>query len=356
MSMPLKVGLVGTGGISKRHMAAYQEHSDRVQLTAVCDVVEPLAQEYAKRTGVKNVYLDYDQMLKEADIDAVDICTGHNLHAPQTIAAAEAGKHVIVEKAMSNTLQDCRNMIAATDKAGVTLMIAQHLRHSPEAIAAKRFIDAGNLGDIHAARTHVIMSGPQKSWMNDAKAGGGVLQTNSVHHIDLLRFFIGNVKRVTGICKSVQPQMANGGEDLAAATLEFENGAIGDLFASWTTYLSPVNPSYMILGSKGSIHSTPASTANDGAPVRHFGLVMYGFKEDVPREERKEQPFEPLNTSDVNLPSTSFFVNEILHFEECIREGKEPVSSGHDNIETMKVLFGIFESARTGKAIDLATL
>ncbi len=140
-------------------------------------------------------------MLKEADIDAVDICTGHNLHAPQTIAAAEEGKHVIVEKAMSNTLQDCRNMIAATDKAGVTLMIAQHLRHSPEAIAAKRFIDAGNLGDIHAARTHVIMSGPQKSWMNDAKAGGGVLQTNSVHHIDLLRFFIGNVKRVTGICK-----------------------------------------------------------------------------------------------------------------------------------------------------------
>ena len=327
-----------------------------MQLTAVCHVVEPLAQEYAKRTGVKNVYLDYDQMLKEADIDAVDICTGHNLHAPQTIAAAEAGKHVIVEKAMSNTLQDCRNMIAATDKAGVTLMIAQHLRHSPEAIAAKRFIDAGNLGDIHAARTHVIMSGPQKSWMNDAKAGGGVLQTNSVHHIDLLRFFIGNVKRVTGVCKSVQPQMANGGEDLAAATLEFENGAIGDLFASWTTYLSPVHPSYMILGSKGSIHSTPASTANDGAPVRHFGLVMYGFKEDVPREERKEQPFEPLNTSDINLPSTSFFVNEILHFEECIREGKEPVSSGHDNIETMKVLFGIFESARTGKAIDLTKL
>ncbi len=156
--------------------------------------------------------------------------------------------------------------------------------------------------------------------------------------------------------QSVQPQMANGGEDLAAATLEFENGAIGDLFASWTTYLSPVNPSYMILGSKGSTDSTPASTANDGAPVRHFGLVMYGFKEDVPREERKEQPFEPLNTSDINLPSTSFFVNEILHFEECIREGKEPVSSGHDNIETMKVLFGIFESARTGKAIDLTKL
>ena len=91
MSMPLKVGLVGTGGISKRHMAAYQEHSDRLQLTAVCDVVGPLAQEYAKRTGVKSVFLDNDQMLKEADIDAVDICTGLFLLASQTIAAAEAG-------------------------------------------------------------------------------------------------------------------------------------------------------------------------------------------------------------------------------------------------------------------------
>ena len=356
MSKPLKVGLVGTGGISNRHMAAYLEHPDRVQLTAVCDVVEPLAQEYARKTGVEAIYLDYEQMLREADIDAVDICTGHNLHAPQTIAAAEAGKHVIVEKAMSNTLQDCRDMIEATDKAGVTLMVAQHLRHSPEAIAAKRFIDEGNLGDIHAARTHVIMSGAQKSWMNDAKAGGGVLQVNSVHHIDLLRYYIGNVKRVTGICKTVQPQMTNGAEDLAAATLEFENGAIGDMFASWTTYLSPVGSSYMILGSKGSMHSTPVSTANDNAPVRHFGVVMYGFKEDVEREKRKDPPFEPLDTSDINLPSTSFFVNEILHFEECIREGKEPVSSGRDNIETMKVLFGIFESARTGKAVELADL
>jgi predicted dehydrogenase len=353
MSEPLKVGLVGTGAISDRHMTAYLEHPDRVQLTAVCDIDEPLAKEYARKAGVEAVYLDYDNMLREADIDAVDICTGHYLHAPQTIAAAAAGKHVIVEKAMSITLQDCRAMIEATDRAGVTLMVAQHLRYSPEAYAVKRLIDDGKLGEIQAARTHVFRQGPQKSWYTDAKSGGGVLQLNTVHYIDLLRYYVGNVKRVTGVCRSVQPQMTNGAEDLVAATLEFENGAIGDLFSSWTTNLAPESSSYMVLGSKGTIHSTPPATAKDDSPIRHFGIVMFGEKESE-REKPTNQPFEPLDTSDIVLPSTSFFVNEILHFEECIRTGSEPLSSGRDNIETMKVVLGIQESSRTGKSVDLA--
>jgi len=354
MSEPLKVGLVGTGGISKFHLNAYLEHPDRVQLTAVCDIAEPLAQECARKAGIDAIYLDYDAMLREADIDAVDICTGHSLHAPQAIAAAAAGKHVIVEKAMSNTLQGCRAMIEATDSAGVTLMVAQHLRYSPEAYAVKRLIDDGKLGEIQAARTHVFRQGPQESWYTDGKAGGGVLQLNTVHYIDLLRYYVGNIRRVTGVCRSVQPQMTNGAEDLVAAILEFENGAIGDLFSSWTSYLAPEPSSYMVLGSKGTIHSTPPATAKDDSPIRHFGLLMFGEKEDAPN--RQKPPFEPLDTSDIVLPSTDFFVNEILHFEECIRTGSEPLSAGRDNIETMKVVHGIQESSRTGKPVDMADL
>lgn len=367
MATPLKVGLVGTGGISRRHITAYLEHPDRVQLTAVCDIDETLAQEFAKKAGVDAVYTDFDKMLREADIEAVDNCTGHAQHAPLCIAAAEAGKHAIVEKAMALTVQECRDMIAAADKAGVTLMVAQHLRHSPQAAAVKRCVEDGKLGEIQAARTHVIMQGPQKSWMNDAEKGGGVLLLNSVHHVDLLRYYVGNVKRVIAICKSVQPQMANGAEDLVAATLEFENGAIGDLFASWTTHLSPVEASYMLLGSKGSVHSTPPEMPwSDATPVPHFGTVMFAQKEDFDRRNPREAneyglrmirpTFEPIDTSGIDLPSTNYFVNEILHFEECVRTGREPTSSGRDNIETVKVILGIFESSRTGKAVDLADL
>ena len=383
MAEPMKVGLVGTGGISNRHMIPYLDRPDRVRLTAVCDVVESLAQEYAKKAGVEAIYLDFNEMLRDADIDAVDICTGHSSHAPLAIAAAKAGKHVIVEKAMAHTLQGCKDMLEAADKAGVTLMVAQHLRYSPEARAVKRFIDEGNLGEIRAARTHTLGGGGgdrrPNDWMKDGKAGGGVMLVQSVHHLDLLRFYVGNVKRVMGLSRSIQPNFLNDADDLVAATLEFENGAVGDLLASWSTPVSPEGMSYMIFGSEGTVHSTPPTIEQSlEAPVRQFGTIMYSVRD---AEQEKEQAramasgplrrpltrkrletmmrrptFQPLPTNDTGLPSDDYFTNEILHFEECCRTGKEPISSGRDNLETMKIIFGIFESSRTGKVIDLADL
>ena len=122
MSEPLKVGLVGTGGIATRHLTAYLERTDRVQLTAVCDVVENLAQDFAKAAGVKAIYTDIDEMLREADIDAVDVCTSHDYHAPLTIAAAQAGKHVIVEKPMAIKSQEVELLINAAKKNDVKIM------------------------------------------------------------------------------------------------------------------------------------------------------------------------------------------------------------------------------------------
>ena len=364
MATPLKVGLVGTGGISNAHLTAYLEHPDRVQLTAVCDLDESRAQEYAKKAGVEAVYTDLDKMLREADIDAVDNCTFHPQHAPLTVAAAEAGKHVIVEKPMARSVQECRDMIAAADKSGVTLMVAQHLRHSPEARAVKSFIDEGQLGDILAVRTHIIGRGGGRGYERyaDANLGGGILQVNSVHHIDLLRYYVGNVKRVTGVCKSVGTRMLNGAEDLVIANFEFENGVLGDLFASPGE--SQERMSYTVFGSKGTIHSTPEGMPRADSPTRHFGDIMVALKEDRdldPRNERDLQrrlhpPFEPIDTSGTDLPTANFFVNEILHFEECVRTGREPISSGRNNIETIKVIHGIFESSQTGKPVDLDDL
>ena len=371
MSEPMKVGLVGTGGISNLHLPAYLTHPDRVRLTAVCDIFEPLARAMAEKAGVEAVYTDLDEMLRQADIDAVDICTGHAQHAPNAIAAAQAGKHVLVEKTMANTLQECRQMIESADTAGVTLMVAQNVRYSHESAAVKRFIDEGNLGEIQAVRTHVTMAGTNKAWMNDAKAGGGVLMLNTVHHVDLLRYYVGNVKRVTGVCKSVQPKMTNGAEDLAAATLEFENGAIGSVFGSWTTYLTPEGASYMVLGSNGTIHSTAPETPDQAKA--QFGTIMFSVKSAEREQERARlrssgpltpekikklmnPGFEPMATGETDQPSGDCFVNEILHFEECCRTGSEPISSGRDNIETVKIILGILESSRTGRGVDLDDL
>ena len=366
MSAPLKVGMLGTRGIARNHMTPYLTHPEQVRMTAVCDMVEPLAREYAKDAGVEDVYTDFDDMLRNADIDAVDICTNHAAHAPCTIAAVRAGKHVLVEKAMANTLQACRDMVEAADKAGVTLMIAHQLRHSREANAVKRFIDEGHLGEIQAVRTHVTMGGPKRGWMCDAEPGGGVLQLNSIHHIDLLRYYVGNVKRVMGVCKSAQPHMVNGAEDVVAATLELENGAIGGLFASWTTDITPERAAYLLFGTKGTVHSTPpVNPRSRESPTSHFGTIMHALKDpdenldrrnDADLQRLRHPPFDVLPTREADQPTVNLFVNEVLHFAECVRTGKEPTSSGRDNIESMKVVFAICESSRTGRAVDLADL
>ena len=317
MTQPLKIGLVGAGRVAHDHMAAYLRHPDRVQLTAVCDILENAAQRYAKKAKVDSVYTDYETMLKEADIDAVDICTIHNQHPAQTIAAAEAGKHVLTEKAMAHTLQGCRDMIEATDKAGVTLMVGQMLRFVPDSVAVKQLIDEGELGTIQAVRCHAIMgavlANPTGHWMNDGKqAGGGVLMTNTIHFVDLLRYYIGNVKRVTGICKAVQPEMINGAEDLVAATLEFENGAIGDVFSNWTTFRYPELMKYTVFGSHGTLHSTPPKPEQ---MMNQFGTIMISSTKRDKKPDKQEGfsidfNFEPVETNSVDLPSDHCFVNE----------------------------------------------
>ncbi len=382
MSEPLKVGLVGAGGIANSHLPAYLEHTDRLQLTAVCDIVEDAATAYAKRTNVDAVYTDLDTMLREADIDAVDLCHRHDLHAPHAIAAAEAGKHVIVEKPMANSVRDCREMVEAADKSGVTLMVAQHLRYMRTAAAAKRLIEDGKLGEIEAVRTHMVAGGYGRMdrrghWMRDPKyAGGGVMMTTQVHHIDLLRFYVGDVKRVFGICKTLQPDKLPGAEDLVAATLEFANGAVGHVFAKAS--LSREGRSYCLMGSEGTLFAELA-VESDETPTPHFGTLMVSLKSPEKEQEylsnvadmrrvmrgdaerrnefiqKLEPVFEPLSTEDTGLRTANGFVNEILHWEECCRTGAEPISSGRDNVNTIQVIMGIYESSRTGMPVDLDT-
>jgi predicted dehydrogenase len=137
---PLKVGLVGTGSIARFHLAAYQQHPDIVKLNAVCDVRKDAADQFAEKANIKARFTDFKEMLQKAGIDAVDICTIHDQHESQTIAADAAGKHVFLEKPMGRNMKECRNMLNATEKAGVTFMIGHDLRYMPHTRAIKKLI------------------------------------------------------------------------------------------------------------------------------------------------------------------------------------------------------------------------
>ena len=363
MAGPLKVGLIGTGSIANLHVPAFARFPEKVQLTALCDIREDAVNQFAKNTKVEAVYTDPARMLKEADIEAVDICAIHDQHAPLAIAAAGAGKHVLLEKPMACSIQECRDIIAATDKAGVTFMVAQQLRHVPSYAAARQLIREGELGRVWSVRADNWMptfrsrsTNRRPDWwaLDGKRAGGGALPMFATHHIDLFRHFIGDVKRLWGKVWTDHPFFTNGADDSAVATLEFENGAIGHLSTSFSA-AGPHGHQFIIFCQEGTIYTAP--TPGSSPIAQHQAPAMVSsLKRDRDAGPGQMAGFVPVveatGEPDFSLPYT----NEMLHFAECCREGKDPISSGHDNLGTMKAIFGIYESSRTGEPVDLDSL
>jgi predicted dehydrogenase len=351
----LKVALVGAGNIASHHLPAYRQFAGEVELVAVCDLDEALARKRAAEAGVERVYTDVETMLGDAGCDALDICTTPDQHAPTAFAAIDAGKHVLVEKPFALSLDDCRELVAAAERAGVTLMVAQNQRFLPTHQAARAIIASGELGEIRAARTDSIQHWAGFTftghWQYDgARAGGGAVIGVAVHRLDLLRFLVGDVQRVSAVTKTSNPQFVNGAEEYAALTLEFENGALGQAFATVSAFRTPWSESLLVFGERGTIHAAPApgnmrSRAFVASEQRSSPVIEWTDQFDG---------FEPIDTEAEALPSESGQVNEILHFASCCATGAEPLSSGRDNLGTMRLIAAAYESARTGEPVELA--
>ncbi|NLN70793.1 MAG: Gfo/Idh/MocA family oxidoreductase [Chloroflexi bacterium] len=145
--MTIKIGIIGAGKIVRvRHLPEIQMNS-HAEVTAICDVVEARAKELAQEYGSK-AYLDYRQMLLDPNIDAVIVAATNTTHAEMTIAALQAGKHVLCEKPMATNLQDAQNMLDAAKSSGKQLMIGQNQRLEPAHIKAREIIQAGKLGKV----------------------------------------------------------------------------------------------------------------------------------------------------------------------------------------------------------------
>jgi predicted dehydrogenase len=371
MAEPLKIGLIGTGSISAIHLMALNRAAEKVKLTAVCDVREDAVRQFAKQAGIDAVYTNAETMLKEADIDAVDICASHHWHRDLAIASADAGKHVLLEKPMANTMQECRDILAATDKAGVTFMVAQQLRHVPNYMAVRRLIQEGELGRIWGARSDswlpVVMSrsalpprfqgASEAQWRLDGKqAGGGSLIWNATHFIDLFRYFIGDASRVLGHCWTDHPMFTSEAEDRAMATIEFENGAVAHISNSWSTR-TPWQFQFMLFGEEGSVY-TPVVAGGSPLEQHEAPAMVSSPRHDIEGAGPGGTPSRPFVP--IDLPEDVFsdnpYVNEIAHFADCCRSGQEPISSGHDNLGTIRILRGIYESSQRGEMVDLSEL
>ncbi|HEY3416873.1 MAG TPA: Gfo/Idh/MocA family oxidoreductase [Armatimonadota bacterium] len=206
----IKVGIIGVGGIAGAHLGAYGTMDD-VQVVALCDKIPERASGTGKSVELNigggdalsvtaTPYTDYRQLLADDTVELVDICLPTDLHAEVTVAALRAGKHVLCEKPMALTVEECDRMVAAAQQTGRTLMIAHCIRFWPEYIALKEIVDSGKYGKVVSAGFQRLSPLPiwsSEGWLTDPARSGGAALDLHIHDADFVRYLLGSPSSVT---------------------------------------------------------------------------------------------------------------------------------------------------------------
>jgi len=348
----IKVGIIGTGGISYCHIAGYKA-LDNVDLYAVCDINKERASKCAEANGIKHVFTDYNEMLKLPELDAVSICAVNCVHAPATIAALKAGKHVLCEKPMAMNAAEAVEMEKAAKESGKNLMIGFVRRFGNDAKILKDFIDNGTMGEIYYAKaSYLRRNGCPGGWFSNKKlSGGGPLIDLGVHVIDLVRYLMGNPKAVSvsGVTYNKLGQRSHiktpktyvaadqqsnvyDVEDLAVALIRFDNGAALTVETSFSLNIKKDTGSIELFGTKAGAKLDP-------------GLELYS--------EINDYLVDITPVGDTALNFNGLFENEVSHFIDCVVNGTKCISPAEDGVEMMKILDAIYESAATNREVIL---
>jgi UDP-N-acetyl-2-amino-2-deoxyglucuronate dehydrogenase len=254
MSNSLQFAIVGCGRIAQRHA----EHIVKLgKLVAVCDNIPDKARALADRYNVPH-YQDIDTLLQQVKgIDVVSVCSPNGLHAEHTIKALQAGFHVLCEKPMALTVQDCGEMINAAERANRRLFIVKQNRFNPPVAAVKKIIEEGRLGKICSVQLSCFWNRNEEyyrnSWKGTKKLDGGTLFTQFSHFIDLLYWMIGDVKEVAGYTGNLAHAGVIEFEDSGVVGLKFYNGAIGTINYTVNSHKKNMEGSLTIFGEKGTV-------------------------------------------------------------------------------------------------------
>ncbi|MDQ3248849.1 MAG: Gfo/Idh/MocA family oxidoreductase, partial [Chloroflexota bacterium] len=258
MAKKFGIGIVGCGEISASHYRAYQGIAEHCEIVAVSDAVEAAAKRRAQEFGVETVYTDYQAMLADKRVDAVAICTPHYLHAPMTIAAANAGKHVLVEKPMCMNVGEVQEMIHAAKQNNVRLTMS-----SEQVNPRHRFIKDRVLPEIGAISFSYLIDFYYRNigyyekarWRGTwAREGGGIFVNQAIYTWDTYQWLLGGVDSAYGYWANLlHPNIEV--EDIGYGLIKFRNGTHGKLFAT-SICEAPDDTIWMqISGSEGEVFS-----------------------------------------------------------------------------------------------------
>lgn len=349
----LKIGIIGTGGISHEHIRSYKENP-HVEVYAFCDIDKAKLTMMAEKYGITKTFTDVHKMLELQEIDAVSVCTWNSEHAPCTIAALNAGKHVLCEKPMTISTQHAREMKAAADAAGKLLMIGFVRRFGNDCAIVKDFIKTDTLGELYYTKaSYLRRNGNPGGWFGEkSRSAGGPLIDLGVHVIDLVRYLLGNPKPVSVYGATFQKLLNRPNikatrayvsttktdsvicdvEDLASAMIRFDTGAVLQIEASFSLNIKNDTGRIELFGTKGGIKIDPE-------------LEIYTELNDYLVNISLNNP--------AALQLNDLFKNEIDHFIDCLVNNVPCISPADDGIVIMSILDAIYESAKTGHEVIL---
>jgi len=336
----LDICVVGYGLMGSIHAACWNM-IEEVKIRAFTGRNVKKAEEVASSYGGR-AYSTLEEALKNENIDIVDICTPTYTHKDFTVLAAERGKHILCEKPISLTLEHADEMTVAARRAGVKFMVAHCLRFFSEYAKTKELVDSGSIGDPIISRA--LRAGPLPTWgpwFSDQAKSGGVAIDLAIHDIDFLRWcFEDEVTRVyASVSRLVHKDV--GIDDHALILIRFKKGGIAHVEANWAVPQQyPFTTTLEIAGTKGIIFLDNHSTI----PVK---VIKDDSTHVVAPDTLPSVPGMPLP-----FPIDPYY-REILHFVECIKVDKEPMTGGGEARKALEVALAAKKSTREGKPVNL---
>lgn len=344
----VKLGLIGAGGIAQAHCRAIS-NIDGVKLIAAADIVESNVKRTAERWDIPKTFTDYNEMLKMDELEGVVVCTPTAIHAPPTVAALNAGKHVLCEKPMEATLEAATEMVRAAHENDKILMIALKLRFNPVVMKAKEIVEAGTLGDIYYAETVADRrrGNPGGSFIRKETAGLGASADIGVYALDTALYLMGHPKPVTvsGMTSNYlskhntwNPSLRETEvEDFATGWIVFDNGIRLVFKTCWCMNMDSLGGT-IFLGTKAGLR---VGIGEVRGPQE--GITIYRDEFGAP--------------TDVRIPTTGavdMFQREDTAFADAVREGKPSPIDPDGMLLTNVIIQGVIDSqAKGGREVEV---
>ncbi len=346
----LRVAIVGCGGISETHLGAFKNIPE-VEIVAGVDIKPERLKVMEEKWGIKKLYKDWNEMLKEVKPDAVDVCTPNGVHAPAVIAAANAGCHTLTEKPMAMTPAECEAMIAAAKKAGKVLVAGFQYRYHPNTEYLVRARDEGQFGNIMFVKCQALRRRGIPNWGvfgQKALQGGGPMIDIGVHVIEMAHYVMGAPRPVAAsgnIWTNIGNKPSNvvsmwpnwdyktyTVEDLAIGQIRFENGAIMQIEASFAAHIKEDLWNFTMIGEKGGCQWEPAMIFTDrhGTMVNESAAWLSG-----------KTDFHTL------------FTQKLQNWVDGCLKGTPLRAPGEAGLGVQKILDGVYRSAAAGREVTI---